>query len=112
MADTVLFLGDNLTLVIAVTDSAGESADVSDAQSSEYGIFDLEGTQYVSKRLGFGVEIATNVVTVTLIPEDTLDLAPGLYTQELEIIDADGAVHTVYQGEILLKRGYIYSEEI
>lgn len=111
MADVEMYTGDSRTISIAVTDENGDAVDVSTAQAAEYGIFDLAGVQYISKRRGFGVEIATNVVTATLLPADTVDLAPGLYTHEMEIIDADAAVHTVYQGEILLKRGFIYSEE-
>jgi len=110
MADTEFHRGDSLTINIAVTDSSGNAVDLSDAQASEYGIFDGAGMQLVSKSIGAGVAIAANVVTVTLDPADTASLAPGLYTHELEVIDALDAVHTVYQGDILLKRDYILSE--
>ncbi|PYJ11269.1 MAG: hypothetical protein DMF06_03395 [Verrucomicrobia bacterium] len=112
MADVVLYTGDSLVLNIAVADSNGEDADISNAQASAYGIFNLAGEQLVSKRQGFGVEITVNIVTVTILPADTVDLPPGTYVQELEVIDAEALVHTVYQGTIELRRGYIYSEEV
>lgn len=111
MADSEFHRGDNWTLNISVTDSGGAAVDLSDAQASEYGIFDGGGIQVVTKQLGSGISIAANIVTVTLEPADTSSLAPGTYIQELEVIDALAAVHTVYQGDVLLKRDYIHSEE-
>lgn len=96
--------GDYLDLVVSIVDGAGVAVDLSGLQSARYAITAYGGptTALVSKSLGAGIVLtddASGVLTVTLDNGDTGGLV-GKYSHELEIIDADGRVVTVMQGEI------------
>lgn len=92
---------------VAITDEAGGAVDISTAQSIQYGIYEQSGLVRLTKTLGAGITVATNIATIELLPTDTADLLGGSYHHELEIITAAGRVNTVLQGTIILRRDYI-----
>jgi hypothetical protein len=105
--DYSMYSGDSRIITISIRDDAGANVDVTTAQSIRYGIFRGDGTLMFEKALLSGVTVAGSVVTVTLLPADTASIAPALYLHELQITLAAGAVATVLQGKIEIKRDYI-----
>jgi hypothetical protein len=66
-------------------------------------------TPLISKTEQNGIEIdddLNGLVTVTLTPEDTINLKGNFY-MELETIDAGGDVATVYTGTFQIKKALI-----
>ena len=109
---TTMFSGDDKTLNIEINligedGSVGDPVDVSGATSIIYAVaIPRTGEILFQKTLDDGIEVDGEVVTVSIVPEDTAAAQAGNYTQELQII-LDGKVHTVLQGPFIITKDYI-----
>lgn len=105
--DLTMYSGDSRTLNIEITDDTGAPVDVSTSSDITYGIFKQTGEALVTKTISAGLLIAESVITVTLDPADTADLAGGTYVHECQVTTADDHVYTVLGGTIKILRDYI-----
>ncbi len=106
-ADFTMFSGDSRILTILIKDEAGVDVDVSAADTILYGIFKKDGTVILQKALLSGITVAGNVVSITLLPSETQDIAPGQYMHECQISLLDGTVATVMQGQLHILRDFL-----
>lgn len=104
--DYEVISGNTKTINISIRGKRDMPVDVSDARAITYGIFQDRAIKVI-KRLGQGISVAADVVTVRLETDDTALLLVGQYNHELQIVTATGEVHTVHQGKIVVKKGLI-----
>lgn len=102
--------GDSKVLRVTAKTSAGVAVNLAGASGIRYRLAkSVKGTALIDKAMGTGIAItdaANGVLEVTLLPADTVALK-GEYLHELELVDADGNVVTVFQGTVTLLPGMI-----
>lgn|SRR5690606_34993416 len=101
--DARMTSGDTKRLRVTITDSDGVEVDVTGA-TIIYVIADSQ--ERVRKATGDGITIDGAVVTVTLDPADTAELA-GVYAHEMQIVDGAGQVQTVFTGQMSIAKDLI-----
>lgn len=104
--DFEVISGNTKVINVSIRGKKDAPVDVSSAQAITYGVFHDRAIKVI-KRLGFGISVASDVVTVRLEATDTASLLVGQYNHELQIVTVDGEVHTVHQGRIAVKKGLI-----
>lgn len=92
--------GDDKTLSITVTDSAGDAVDLTGASASW--ALGKQGQAALVIKTGTISAPATGVVTIALEPADTAALA-GNYYHEMQVTDASGNVSTVAAGAVYIR---------
>lgn len=95
--------GDTKRLEVTIQDADGAEVDVTGAAVT-YVIAD--SAVRVAKTTDDGITIDGAVVTVTLDPADTAELA-GVYAHEMQITDPSGNVGTVMIGEVSIAKDII-----
>lgn len=105
-----MFRGDDHTLTV--------ESDVSLADASEL-TFTVrrrlrdESPMQIQKTLTLGevvVGVEDTDAEVTLEPNDTIDLEPGMYAWDLEVTDAYGLIHTAAYGRLHVKADVTHAE--
>jgi hypothetical protein len=111
-----MYAGDTLSIVITVLDDAGEPVDLSDATSIRWQMATSirAAEPLVVKELGDGIELVDDTTSdfeVSLLSEDTENIAAGTYYHEAEVIletaGLDPITSTVIGGNILLRPSLI-----
>jgi hypothetical protein len=106
-----LVAGDSKIIAVTVRDEAGVVVDITDATAIAWQVKRTAGdaVPLVDKALASGVAITggqAGVFEVTLDPDDTKDLEPGLYCYAARIVL--GAVEaTVVSGYMLLRASLV-----
>ena len=105
-------IGDTLDIVVTITD--GESAANLSGATIRYAVGKTASSTgekvFIEKSVGSGITVAGNVATVTLDPDDTEDMEPGTYYQEMEVVFSGGRVATVeMDNDLKLNRTLIRS---
>lgn len=99
--------GDTKVLTIAVTDEAG-SAKVLTGSTKRWKAFDNLGVEKISKADGditlVNVDGTDDGLRFTLAPSDTVNLAPGPYPHEAEVVDSGSNVSTVTKGTLRVEK--------
>ena len=108
MANFEMTAGDNETLGITIRDRSGALVDLTGATAQ----FALHKTgrvnSLISKNSLDGLSIAGSVVTVPLLPGDTIGLS-GLHHYELQVMDAVGHTSTAIQEWCIIKSDLVPS---
>lgn len=112
--DFEMFQGDTRRLNFSLKRVDGTTLDITGAtvrwmasKLKAPGVF--SSTPILTKTIGNGVEVTdsfTGLVVVTLEPQDTTQISGTLY-MELEVVDYDGDVATVFSGTFLVKKALI-----
>lgn len=106
-SDYTMYSGDSRLQPIGIFDEVGAPVDVSTATDITYKILKATGETVITKTLADGITVDESVVTVELAPADTAELSGPNFIHELQITTSLGAVYTVLQGTIAIKRDYI-----
>lgn len=102
--------GDDLRVVVHLTDQAGEEVDIQDVQNLRWWVARSPSQPpVIQKNLSDGSMFLGGPSTFffDLVPADTESLPPGGYYHETEIITAQGLVHTVMAGRLRIERDLI-----
>lgn len=108
-----MYSGDSKDLTVLVTNRLGQlvGADLVQASAISYGIYDKANpeTALLTKTLGEGVTVdeVNSTILVEIAPADTVGFEPNLYIHEVQVTLLSGKVHTVLQGKIDIKKGYL-----
>lgn len=99
--------GDDVTFSVAVT-SSGTPVDLESTQSITFTakrrMSDPDSAAILSKTVGAGIEVEDNVAQVTIDRADTQDFDDTVRLfWDVEVIDAEGLVHTVASGRLWVR---------
>jgi DUF4097 and DUF4098 domain-containing protein YvlB len=103
----VIVSGDTKVLSIHIVDEVGAPLNVNSAAAVDFKVTTRHHVDIFSKSTNGGITLDGDLVTVTLLPADTVDLAPDTYNTELQITDSTGAIFTALQGKMIVRKGYI-----
>lgn len=93
-----LYRGDNPTFTIVVRDKNKQEISVQEAIEVAYSIYEKDPSQpLLQKQLGAGVTVEGCRVTVSFLPEDSINLL-GHYNHRLRVTDDLGRPFTVFRG--------------
>lgn len=99
-----MYAGNNKTIVVTITKEDGSAIDLT-GYTSVWAIRQKESSTkndaVITNVTGQG-----NQLTITLVPEDTQNLA-GTYFHECQITDMFGYVSTVFTGMVIIHRSVI-----
>ncbi len=107
--NVTMYRGDTAIITVTVTDSDNEDVAKNLIGCTARYIATSRGVAAITKTSvdDGGIVLTTpasGILTITLDPEDTADLEPGLYEHEVEITDGDGNVSTVTVGTLSIKQ--------
>lgn len=96
--------GDTWQLLGNLQDSAGNALDLTGAQSITWRLDDAAGVNRLTLTLGAGIALTgqptTGQVLVKPSPTQTAALVPGVFTDSIRVVLADGSVTTQWEGTI------------
>jgi hypothetical protein len=101
--------GDTTALNVVLSDSSGDSMNLTGASARWQLALTNRGPALISKSIGAGITVTSalgGALTIVLEPEDTVDLS-GRYYHELEIVDSTGNVSTVTTGFVTIAAALI-----
>jgi hypothetical protein len=99
--------GDSKVLSVYIVDEAGVPLNVNSATAVDFRVMTRHHVPIFFKSTNDGITVDGDLVTVYLLPADTVDLAPDTYNTELQITDSTGAIFTALQGKMIVRKGYI-----
>ncbi len=99
--------GDTKVMTIDVVDEAGSPKNLT-GSTKRWKAFDKVGVEKISKADGditlVNVAGTNDGLRFTLTPSDTVNLAPGPYPHEAEVVDSGSNVSTVTKGTLLVEK--------
>jgi hypothetical protein len=100
-----MFAGDSDGILIPLTGDDGEPYGLYGATAKWALARSAKHTPVLEKDTDDGITIddEAGTITIPLLPEDTAELADGLYYHELELTELDGTVKTLMFGQITLR---------
>lgn len=104
--------GDTVALDIQVSDLNNDPIDLDGATGTWAMAKSVEGPAIVTKTVGAGGIVildpsSDGILEITLLVADTINLLPGVYYHELQIVDAGGDTSTVIRGNITVSAALI-----
>jgi hypothetical protein len=103
--DFEMFAGDTDGIVLTLTGDDGEPYGLYGASAKWAMARSPKHTPVLEKDEldGITIDDEAGTITIPLLPEDTAELADGLYYHELELTELDETVKTIMYGQITLR---------
>jgi hypothetical protein len=104
--DFEMFAGDSDEIEITLTGDDGDPYVLLDASAKWALARSAKHTAEIEKNSTDGditIDPYEGTITMPILPEDTAELADGLYYHEMELTEADGTVKTIMYGQITLR---------